>query len=61
MLLQGKYIYPRQSSRELRDSTHTVQVNCILLSKEQYLFNIHFHITVPFTYSSFKQSPFFKF
>jgi hypothetical protein len=28
---------PRQWPRVLNDSTHAVQVNCILLNKEQYV------------------------
>jgi hypothetical protein len=33
---QNLYVYPQLSSRVLKDSTHAVQVNCILFSKGQY-------------------------
>jgi hypothetical protein len=31
------YVFPRPSSRVLRDSTHVVQVNCILWSERHYM------------------------
>jgi hypothetical protein len=40
MFLTGSLCFSRPSSRVLRDSTHAVQVKCILLSKGQ---DVYFH------------------
>jgi hypothetical protein len=39
MFLTGSIRFPPPSSRVLKNSTHSVQVSCILLSKDLYLRN----------------------
>jgi hypothetical protein len=36
-----RYFFSQTSSQVLKDSTHSVQVNCVLLSKIQYQVHIH--------------------